>query len=133
MRSLEIPDIFLDDEIDCDPAHEICTTCILDGYFSVLQSPCVTLSCPHTSHFRHECRGAGKMVSCGHYSGCCFAFINFLIFDQAVNSENLVVHSKFSALSFATERAVQGFSAIVCDFEIDLVAISLLVQWLWTA
>ena len=43
MRSLEIPDILLDDEIDCDPAHEIAPRAywmVIFQYCRVLVSPC---------------------------------------------------------------------------------------------
>ena len=63
---------------------EICPTCNLDGYFSVLENPCVPVSCGpapvmrsatniswplstasgDTPHFRHGFRGACKCVSC---------------------------------------------------------------------
>ena len=79
MRSLETPDIFLDDEIDCDPAHEICTTCILDGYFSVLQSPC---------HLELASWSAVDIIQDAVLPSSTSSF-----FDQAVHSDNLVIHS----------------------------------------
>ena len=62
--------------------HEICSTCTLDGCFSVLESPGVLKSCGRlTGVVVRVLRYFAFLARfCGHYSRYCSAFVSFLNF-----------------------------------------------------